>query len=102
MTGSHAAGYQPTIVFQAAETCLPDCSAHVFDNDIHTLAGGQLTHTCHNVLSVMVEHIVSPNLACFLELVICPRRGDNFGAHCLGDLHSVTADPTPGGHDQNI
>jgi len=74
----------------------------VFDNHIHTLAGGQLTHTCHNVLSVMVEYIVSPNLACFLELVVCPRRGDNSGAHCLGDLHSVTADATPGGHDQHI
>src|SRR5262245_13871369 len=102
MTSRHAAGHQPPILFQAAETRLPDRGTHVFDNDIHTLAGGQRTHAGHHVLSVMVDHIIRPNLARFLELVVCPRRGDDSGAHGLGDLHSVTADTTPGGHDQHI
>src|SRR5215510_7081571 len=102
MPGRHAAGHQPTIVFQAAETRWPDCGAHMFDNDIYALAGGQLTHACHNVLGVMVDHLVSPNLARFLELVVRPGSGNDSSAHGLGNLHSVAADATPGGHDQHI
>src|SRR5215510_10170003 len=102
MTSRHAAGHQPTIVLQAAETRLPDCGPHVFDNDIYTLAGGQRPHAGHNVLRVMVDHIISPNLTRFLELVVRAGSGNDSGAHGLGNLHSVAADATPSSHDQHV
>jgi hypothetical protein len=95
-------GHQSTIVFQAAKTRLPDRGADVFDNDIHTLASGELPHTCHNILGVMVDHLVSPNLARFLELVVRAGRGHDYGAHGLGNLHSIAANATPGSHDQDV
>src|SRR5262249_55403800 len=99
MASRHATGHQPTIVFQAAETRLPDCGPYVFDNDIDALAGSQRPHACHNVLSIMVDHIISPNLTRFLEFVIRPGSGNDSGAHGLGDLHGIAADTTPGGHN---
>src|SRR5712691_10828818 len=102
VAGRDATGHQPTILLQAAETRVPDRGSHVFDNDVHPLAGSQFSHACHDVLGVVVDHIVSADLARFLEFVVRAGSGNDPGAHGLGDLHGVTAYATAGGHDQHV
>src|SRR5271166_2848014 len=92
----HAPGaaeqYQMAQRRQASQPLFKGGLAHRVQNQVDAAAAGDFQRLRAEVPGLVIDHMVRPEIAHQLDLVIAGYRADNHGAGRLGDLHGADTD----------